>query len=64
MLGGNQAFYDLRDELHRRGMKIVLDGVFNHASRGNFYFNDILENGANSAYARLVYGLRLAAAPV
>jgi cyclomaltodextrinase len=50
MLGGNKAFYDLRDELHRRGMKIVLDGVFNHASRGNFYFNDILENGPHSAY--------------
>jgi cyclomaltodextrinase len=50
LLGGNRAFYALRDELHRRGMKIVLDGVFNHASRGNYYFNDILENGAHSAW--------------
>ena len=31
-------------------MRVVLDGVFNHASRGFFPFHDILENGANSAY--------------
>ncbi len=50
LLGGNEAFRILLDEAHRRGIKIVLDGVFNHASRGFFYFNDILENGQHSAY--------------
>ena len=50
LLGGNQAFYALRDALHKRGMKLVLDGVFNHASRGNFFFNDILENEDKSAW--------------
>ena len=50
LLGGNEAFKILLDEAHRRGIKIVLDGVFNHASRGFFYFNDILENGKHSAY--------------
>lgn len=50
LLGGNKAFYALRDAMHKRGMKLVLDGVFNHASRGNFYFNDILENGPHSAW--------------
>jgi cyclomaltodextrinase / maltogenic alpha-amylase / neopullulanase len=50
MLGGNKAFFALRDEIHRRGMRLVLDGVFNHASRGIYYFNDILENGKSSAY--------------
>lgn len=50
LLGGNKAFYALRDEMHKRGMKLVLDGVFNHASRGNFFFNDILENGPHSAW--------------
>ncbi|WP_235905094.1 glycoside hydrolase family 13 protein [Tautonia marina] len=50
MLGGNQAFRELLDRAHDRGMKIVLDGVFNHASRGFFQFNDILENGSDSAY--------------
>ncbi|MBN1139235.1 MAG: alpha-glucosidase C-terminal domain-containing protein [Anaerolineae bacterium] len=50
MLGGDDALRELLDEAHRRGMRIVLDGVFNHASRGFFQFNDILENGLNSAY--------------
>ena len=50
MLGGDVALRRLIDEAHSRGMKIVLDGVFNHASRGFFQFHDILENGSNSAY--------------
>ncbi len=50
MLGGNEALRRLIDEAHRRKMKVVLDGVFNHASRGFFQFHDILENGENSAY--------------
>jgi neopullulanase len=50
MLGGNEAFAELVEACHERGMKIVLDGVFNHASRGFFQFSDILENGAESPY--------------
>ena len=50
MLGGDSALKRLIDEAHHRGMKVVLDGVFNHASRGFFQFHDILENGQNSAY--------------
>jgi cyclomaltodextrinase len=50
LLGGNAAFRKLLDEAHRRGMRVVLDGVFNHVSRGFFYFNDILENERNSPY--------------
>jgi len=50
MLGGDAALRRLLDEAHARGMKVLLDGVFNHASRGFFQFHDILENGANSAY--------------
>lgn len=50
MLGGNEALRLLIDEAHAKGMKIVLDGVFNHASRGFFQFHDILENGSKSAY--------------
>ncbi|MDE2506036.1 MAG: glycoside hydrolase family 13 protein, partial [Planctomycetota bacterium] len=50
MLGGNDALRRLLSEAHGRGMKVVLDGVFNHASRGFFPFHDILENGANAAY--------------
>jgi len=50
LLGGNAAFHTLLDEAHRRGLKVVLDGVFNHASRGFFQFNDILENGPHSPW--------------
>ncbi|PSP16537.1 MAG: alpha-amylase [Cyanobacteria bacterium QS_8_64_29] len=50
LLGGNEAFQALRDAAHQRGIKIVLDGVFNHASRGFFYFHDILENGPHSPW--------------
>ena len=50
MLGGNEAFGALLEAAHARGIKVVLDGVFNHASRGFFQFNDILENGSQSAY--------------
>lgn len=50
ILGGNEAFRDLLDEAHRRGIRIILDGVFNHASRGFFQFNHILENGPASPY--------------
>lgn len=50
ILGTEEDFDNLVKELHRRNMKIVLDGVFNHASRGFFQFNHILECGAKSPY--------------
>ncbi len=50
MLGGNVALEALIKEAHQKNIKIVLDGVFNHASRGFFFFNDILENGTDSAW--------------
>lgn len=50
LLGGDQALDQLLHEMHNRGMYVVLDGVFNHASRGFFQFNDILENGPDSPY--------------
>lgn len=50
LLGGNHAFKDFLDAAHERDIKIVLDGVFNHASRGIFFFHDILENGPHSPW--------------
>lgn len=50
MLGGDAALRELLEAAHARGMRVVLDGVFNHASRGFFPFSDVLENGPNSAY--------------
>ncbi|NTW03905.1 MAG: DUF3459 domain-containing protein [Oscillochloris sp.] len=50
LLGGDAAFDALLVECKRRGLRIVLDGVFNHASRGFFQFNDVLENGLASPW--------------
>jgi cyclomaltodextrinase len=50
LLGGNEAFRELLDACHARGIRVVLDGVFNHASRGFFAFHHILENGRSSPY--------------
>ena len=50
MLGGDAALRELIDACHARGMRVVLDGVFNHASRGFWPFHDVLENGPASPY--------------
>lgn len=50
LLGGNTAFATLLKASHQRGIRVVLDGVFNHASRGFFQFNHILETGEKSPY--------------
>ncbi|MDJ0728653.1 MAG: glycoside hydrolase family 13 protein [Crocosphaera sp.] len=50
LLGEREAFDQLLKTAHDKGFKVVLDGVFNHASRGFFFFNDILENGPNSPW--------------
>jgi len=50
ILGGNEALKRLLNEAHARGMRVVLDGVFNHASLGFYQFNHTLENGRDSPY--------------
>ncbi len=50
LLGGNDAFKKLLKEAHKRNIRVVLDGVFNHASRGFWQFNHVLETGAASPY--------------
>ena len=50
LLGGDEALRELLDEAHHRHMRVVLDGVFNHASRGFWPFHHLLENGRNSPY--------------
>ncbi len=50
LLGGNDALRHLLDEAHKRGIRVVLDGVFNHASRGFWQFHHVLETGEASPY--------------
>lgn len=42
---------DLVAEVHRRGMRIILDGVFNHVGTGFFAFQDVVRNGRTSRFA-------------
>ena len=50
LLGGNDALRELLDAAHDRGMRVVLDGVFNHSGRGFWPFHHVLETGLASPY--------------
>ncbi|MBC8078010.1 MAG: cyclomaltodextrinase C-terminal domain-containing protein [Chloroflexales bacterium] len=50
--GDMDAFRRLIDAAHARSMRVILDGVFNHAGRGFFAFTDILENEGASPYLK------------
>lgn len=65
LLGGDTALRVLLDEAHQRGIRIVLDGVFNHCGRGFWPFHHLLENGSLSPYADwfIVHGYPLHAYP-
>jgi len=49
-LGSNDTLARLSAELHKRGMHLVLDGVFNHTGRNFWAFQDVLSCGEKSAY--------------
>lgn len=50
ILGGNEAFDALIEATRSRNIRVILDGVFNHASRGFFPFSDIAEHQEKSAF--------------
>lgn len=50
LLGGDAGLRRLLDEAHARGIRVVLDGVFNHSGRGFWPFHHLLENGVESPY--------------
>ena len=55
LLGGNEALRQLIDKAHNLGIRVVLDGVFNHSSRGFWQFHHVLENGEGSPYKDWFY---------
>ncbi|MFI5259894.1 MAG: alpha-amylase family glycosyl hydrolase, partial [Candidatus Limnocylindrales bacterium] len=55
LLGGDAALRELLDAAHSRGMRLILDGVFNHTGRGFWPFHHVLENGAASPYRDWFY---------
>lgn len=54
-LGTNEDFAQVCDNLHKEGIRVVLDGVFNHAGRGFWAFQDVLQNRENSRYLNWFY---------
>ncbi len=55
ILGGNKALADLLDAAHSRGIRVILDGVFNHTGRSFYQFAHTLENGKHSPYIDWFY---------
>lgn len=49
-LGTNEDFAEVCKDLHAHGVKIVLDGVFNHVGRGFWAFKDVQEKRQESPY--------------
>lgn len=48
--GGNAGFSALLADLRRRGMRVILDGVYNHTGTAFFAFQDLVARGAASKY--------------
>ena len=49
-LGTNEDFKRFVDNCHNMGLKVIVDGVFNHTGRTFFAFDDIRKNRENSRY--------------
>ncbi len=54
-LGTNEDFKKVCGALHDNGIRVVLDGVFNHAGRGFGPFQDVLRNRESSPYVNWFY---------
>lgn len=49
-LGTNEDLTKFVAECHKNGLRVILDGVFNHTGRDFFAFKDIRQNRESSAY--------------
>lgn len=49
-LGTNEDLTDFVRQCHKNGIKVILDGVFNHTGRDFFAFQDIKKNREHSQY--------------
>lgn len=56
-LGTNEDFKEVCDALHEAGIRIVLDGVFNHVGRRFWAFLDVIEKGQASCYCSWFHNL-------
>lgn len=54
-LGTNEDFKEVCAKLHENGIRVVLDGVFNHVGRGFEPFQDVVRNREGSQYTGWFY---------
>jgi cyclomaltodextrinase len=57
-LGSNETLARLSSALHQKGVRLILDGVFNHVGRDFWAFRDVVERHEQSAYRDWFQGLR------
>jgi cyclomaltodextrinase len=60
-LGENRTLSALSAELHRRGIRLVLDGVFHHVGRDFWAFRELRERGQASSYRDWFSGVHFGA---
>lgn len=56
--GTNEEFGELVKAFHKVGIRVIIDGVFNHCGWMFFAFEDVVQNGENSRYKDWFYGLQ------
>lgn len=57
-LGTKAEFKELVAACHEKGIKVILDGVFNHCSSHFFAFKDVMKNGEESIYKDWFYDVK------
>jgi len=58
-LGDNEDFKEFVRRAHELGLKVIVDGVFNHTGREFFAFLDIQKNRENSSYCDWYKGVAM-----
>lgn len=53
--GDNALFGELVQNAHKRGIRVMLDAVFNHCSSQHPFWQDVLKNGKQSPYYGCFY---------
>ena len=56
-LGDNEDFKEFVKKCHEAGIRVVVDGVFNHTGREFFAFQDIQKNREHSPYVNWYKGV-------
>ncbi len=56
-MGTKAELHALVEKAHALGIRVILDGVFNHVSSSHFMFRDVLQRGKSSPYYQCFYSL-------